>query len=233
MSVAFNESEPFVLRGDDVKAFDDHLRRRGWPDPNESSKFHLVLICCWVSSPVVLWEYFCDAGPLPAAAFTIYSALSGCCMVMLAIELFCYVRSWRRWRRMRKDLPRLAQTRSPSAWQVTITPEGIWNENEDAASFVCWSAVWDIYGTKDRAFIWIGQREVILVPLRSFASEAKFTEFVRQAAHCCRQDEASIRFMESENQTSSGICLLQQAIKDRPGEPHGQTGDKELIQDHP
>jgi len=231
-----NESNLFVLQGADVKAFKDHLYRLGWPDPDEPSRRRLSGICFGVLSQAVLCFYFIieGVGSGKASVLAILLAVPAVCsIVMLAVQLFSFANNWWRGRRMGWDLPRLAQTRKKSPWQVTITPEGIWYNNEGATSFLLWSVIWDIYGTPDHAFIWTGERQVILVPRRAFASQAKFIEFVRQAAHHCKEDDISSHFAESRGQTGSGVCLLEQAITNRRGDHQSQIRDQEPIQDHP
>jgi hypothetical protein len=232
MSVAFNECDPFVLRGDDVIAFEEHMHRLGWPMPVEPNKRGLIVSSFGFLSLFGLWG-FISVNPSSGITSRTLLALAGFSLAVLSIQVLLYVISVRQWRRLKKDRPRLALAGYLSAWQVTITPEAIWYENEGDASFHRWSTIWDIYGTTEHAFIWTNAREVVLVPRRAFTSEAKFTDFVRQAAQYCREDESSSPPATINGRPRSGICLIQQAITDRHAEQGDRVSDKEPLQDHP
>jgi hypothetical protein len=227
----FQESEPFVLRAEDVKAFEEHMRRMGWPLPTQRQKSGLF------TGSLKLFSLATIIGLFPASLWLSHPWLLLAYVpwvIFLAVYTLLYWKAWWRWWWVRRHFPRLALSGEAPAWQVSIVPEGIWKDSERGPIFLRWSAIWDIYATPEYVFIWIGRREVILVPRRAFASDAAFVGFVRDASRYCKEDDAWKLLSDSRGQTRR--TGLSSSVQTQPMQNVGQTSaiiNREQIQDYP
>jgi hypothetical protein len=100
-------------------------------------------------------------------------------------------------------------------WRMRIASDGMYFMTADAQSFVRWAGILRIGETPERAFFFVQENQMQVLPRHAFDSTGEFKSFIDQARRYQKESMTGQRTHDSQPASHQGDSLTTKPIQDR------------------